>query len=261
MGSIGSFIAQRVARGVRHWRGEADGFFKFRTCGICLEMGLTRKVEAVEQYYVDIDGQTAGPFSAEELGGLLTAGRITRETLFAKHGAVEWMPVSLIAPILHQSKPPVMPPPVPVDTRVKARYGDWVCTRCGHVGSTGTETPGNLLIEIILWLFFLIPGLIYSIWRISKRHHVCRSCGTGAGLIPASSPNAGAWVVQDAVSTEPNWTVAVLVTGLLAAIVIFAVYGEALGIVIVGSALFLSGLGWLGFRWMKERHRASKVEA
>ena len=45
----------------------------------------------------------------------------------------------------------------------------------------------SILIEIILWLCFLVPGLIYSAWRISKRHDVCPSCG-GADLVPLGSP-------------------------------------------------------------------------
>lgn len=62
-----------------------------------------------------------------------------------------------------------------------------ICSACGTTGKPKSETPGSILIEIILWLCFIVPGLIYSIWRHTKRHDVCRSCGA-AQLLPAESP-------------------------------------------------------------------------
>lgn len=65
------------------------------------------------------------------------------------------------------------------------------CTTCGHEGGTESKTRGSFLIEIILWLCFIVPGLIYSIWRVSSRHPVCASCGA-ATLVPPDSPMAKA---------------------------------------------------------------------
>ena len=67
--------------------------------------------------------------------------------------------------------------------------GHLFCTACGHQGKPESDTPGSIWIEVVLWLCFLIPGLIYSIWRLNKRHDVCTSCGRG-DLIPANSPKA-----------------------------------------------------------------------
>jgi hypothetical protein len=64
-----------------------------------------------------------------------------------------------------------------------------VCTSCGYVGEPKTITKGSIAIEIVLWLCFLIPGLIYSIWRLSSRHDGCPSCSQTT-LIPVSSPIA-----------------------------------------------------------------------
>lgn len=61
------------------------------------------------------------------------------------------------------------------------------CKQCGTVAESKTETPGSILIELILWLCFLIPGLIYSLWRHSRRHEVCRACGS-ADIVPIDSP-------------------------------------------------------------------------
>ncbi len=63
----------------------------------------------------------------------------------------------------------------------------FVCTECGYLGKSKTETKGSFLIEIVLWLFFIIPGLIYSIWRASSKEVVCPQC-RNASLIPANSP-------------------------------------------------------------------------
>jgi hypothetical protein len=62
-----------------------------------------------------------------------------------------------------------------------------ICKDCGTVGEATTETPGSIMIEIILWLCFIVPGLIYSIWRSSNRHDVCAKCG-GSTILPIDSP-------------------------------------------------------------------------
>lgn len=63
------------------------------------------------------------------------------------------------------------------------------CATCGRQGRGKTRTRGSLLIEIVLWLCFLVPGLIYSIWRQGSKHKVCASCGA-ATLVPLNSPVA-----------------------------------------------------------------------
>lgn len=63
------------------------------------------------------------------------------------------------------------------------------CTTCGHEGKTRTVTRGSIAIEIVLWLCLLVPGLIYSIWRLSSKTEACSSCGATT-LVPATSPVA-----------------------------------------------------------------------
>lgn len=62
-----------------------------------------------------------------------------------------------------------------------------VCKSCGFVGEAKSAVRGSLGIEIVLWLCFIIPGLIYSIWRGSSRYDACPQCG-GKEMIPADSP-------------------------------------------------------------------------
>ena len=63
------------------------------------------------------------------------------------------------------------------------------CPNCGTVGAPKTITKGSFLIEFILWLAFLIPGLIYSIWRLSSRYQACPAC-KAPNMIPTNSPLA-----------------------------------------------------------------------
>ena len=62
-----------------------------------------------------------------------------------------------------------------------------LCTSCAYVGETKTISKGSVNTGIILWFFFLIPGLVYSIWRFLSRHEVCPICDQ-ATIIPAGSP-------------------------------------------------------------------------
>lgn len=64
-----------------------------------------------------------------------------------------------------------------------------LCTVCGTVGNTKRNMKGSILTELLLWCFFLVPGLIYSIWRHSTVAQVCRNCGSPA-VIPINSPVA-----------------------------------------------------------------------
>ncbi len=62
-----------------------------------------------------------------------------------------------------------------------------VCATCGSFANTKSKTSGSLLVEIVLWLCFIIPGLIYSAWRLSSRKGVCSVCG-GSNMVPIDSP-------------------------------------------------------------------------
>ncbi|MBX6334375.1 YqaE/Pmp3 family membrane protein [Candidatus Saccharibacteria bacterium] len=62
-----------------------------------------------------------------------------------------------------------------------------ICPNCGYMGQAKKVTKGSILIEIVLWLCFLIPGLIYSIWRLTSKHLACPQCGA-QNLVPLDSP-------------------------------------------------------------------------
>lgn len=69
----------------------------------------------------------------------------------------------------------------------------FLCTTCGHIGKTKSNTPGSMGIELILWLCLLIPGLIYSVWRLSRRHQACGACGA-ATILAIDAPLAKSFV-------------------------------------------------------------------
>ena len=63
------------------------------------------------------------------------------------------------------------------------------CTRCYMVGPSKRHIGGSFFIELFLWLCFFVPGIIYSIWRLTTRQQVCRACGS-AELVPPTSDRA-----------------------------------------------------------------------
>ena len=65
--------------------------------------------------------------------------------------------------------------------------GEYICTSCGYIGDPERHTKGSFLIEIILWFFFLIPGLIYTIWRHKNRYSSCPQCDKET-MIPLDTP-------------------------------------------------------------------------
>lgn len=67
------------------------------------------------------------------------------------------------------------------------RHAAMICPHCGTRGNPTRRTRGHFAIELLLWLCFFIPGIIYSLWRITTRYDACPACGQG-GMIPADSP-------------------------------------------------------------------------
>jgi hypothetical protein len=63
------------------------------------------------------------------------------------------------------------------------------CTSCHATAKPKKVTKGSFLIEVILWITFIIPGLVYSIWRITTRQQACPLCGS-FNIIPLNSPAA-----------------------------------------------------------------------
>jgi hypothetical protein len=62
-----------------------------------------------------------------------------------------------------------------------------ICPNCGFEGKPKRVTKGSILIELFLWIFLIIPGLVYSIWRLTSRYDACPDC-TAPNMVPLDSP-------------------------------------------------------------------------
>lgn len=63
------------------------------------------------------------------------------------------------------------------------------CLKCNSLGAPKKVTSGSIIIEFILWCCFLVPGLIYSVWRLTTRKKACGVCGS-VDIVPDDSPAA-----------------------------------------------------------------------
>jgi hypothetical protein len=85
-----------------------------------------------------------------------------------------------------QSLPPATPPGQP--PRKSTAGVLFICPHCGELGEPRTLTPGSFGLELGLWLLCLLPGLVYSIWRLAgRRKDACPRCSTGR-MVPYNSP-------------------------------------------------------------------------
>ena len=111
-----------------------------------------------------------------------------------------------------------------------------ICKHCGTVNGPANTLPGSGWIELILWLAWLVPGIIYSVWRRSSRTApACRACGH-RDLVPADSPvgralmPAGPPAVVRRVRPPTGWDVGIhRIT-----VVVLCVLGLALSLPLLG---------------------------
>jgi hypothetical protein len=66
---------------------------------------------------------------------------------------------------------------------------EMLCSNCGYKGKSKTYVKGSAAVEILLWLMFIIPGLIYTAWRSSSRYKACPKCKQ-PNMLPLDSPVA-----------------------------------------------------------------------
>ncbi|MBI3393308.1 MAG: hypothetical protein HY039_08975 [Nitrospirae bacterium] len=64
-----------------------------------------------------------------------------------------------------------------------------LCTTCGFMGPPTQTHEGNWAFECFLWLFFCLPGILYSLWRTDAKLETCPKCGKDS-VIPLDSPKA-----------------------------------------------------------------------
>jgi len=70
-----------------------------------------------------------------------------------------------------------------------------ICSNCGETGKTKTVVQGSFMIEVVLWCFGILPGVVYSLWRGTTRTKGCGSCGSSL-MVSVDSP-MGKKLLQD----------------------------------------------------------------
>ena len=65
------------------------------------------------------------------------------------------------------------------------------CQNCGSTARVWKKNRGSFGLEVVLWLFFLLPGILYSLWRLSGKVSTCPKCGS-EDMVLISSPKAQA---------------------------------------------------------------------
>ena len=78
----------------------------------------------------------------------------------------------------------------------------YYCNSCGNHSPTALM-KGSGWIELVLYLFYIVPGIIYSVWRRSAQPNVCPICKK-AGLVPAAvaKPSAHMSEIESSEETE-----------------------------------------------------------
>jgi hypothetical protein len=68
-----------------------------------------------------------------------------------------------------------------------ANKSNRICANCGFQGKPKNETKGSIWIELVLWVVFILPGVLYSVWRMTTKQDVCPKCKQPA-MIPLDTP-------------------------------------------------------------------------
>lgn len=63
----------------------------------------------------------------------------------------------------------------------------YICASCGTYDKTKRITPGSFWIEVGLWMLLLVPGILYSFWRLGSRYTGCAECKS-RDIVKESSP-------------------------------------------------------------------------
>lgn len=77
-----------------------------------------------------------------------------------------------------------------------------ICRNCGHEGNTERKLKGHVLITLILLICWIIPGLIYMVWRRTGLKDACTKCGS-QNVVPVGSVEA-LKVASDKVSPDTH---------------------------------------------------------
>jgi hypothetical protein len=162
-----------------------------------------------EQWFYTVDQTQQGPVSFNELKSLAGTETLRRDTLIWKEGMTDWTQASAIKALFvtppsipvktEKRQPPPLPqksltqPPPPSlktsTTSLSLPSSDLLilCNNCHYLGIAKLKRRGNFFVNWILMLLFVVPGIVYALWRIcSPRLQSCPQC-LSLNTIPAKS--------------------------------------------------------------------------
>ena len=61
-----------------------------------------------------------------------------------------------------------------------------VCESCNEQTMSVTKMKGTMLINIVLLVCMVVPGVLYFVWRLTTKHKACGSCGSDQ-ILPINS--------------------------------------------------------------------------
>lgn len=64
------------------------------------------------------------------------------------------------------------------------------CVACGYVGAPVRRHPGTGWITLVLVIFYVIPAIVYELWRGSAAYDACPRCG-GRETMRAAEAGSG----------------------------------------------------------------------
>lgn len=68
--------------------------------------------------------------------------------------------------------------PISFIFKVKKRFTKKECMICHELTIGKRKTRGSFVIEIFLWMLFIVPGIFYTLWRLSSNEFICTYCGS-----------------------------------------------------------------------------------
>lgn len=93
---------------------------------------------AAEPWFIGMDGQQYGPYTTEDVLGLLQAGRATGATLIWQNGMAEWLPLQAVPAFQSAFAPANAMPPQGPPAGYAPQQG-YVCPTCGAPWAAGQQ--------------------------------------------------------------------------------------------------------------------------
>jgi hypothetical protein len=150
-----------------------------------------------------------------------------------------------------------------------------VCKNCEEIGQVGVKLPGSGWVEFVLYLLWIAPGILYSVWRRKGTKQVCAACGSDQ--LVAAKTRAGKQIIAgqyEIFKIEPDrlgqfkpptfGRATSISCGVLSASMLFSAGAMLLsrsdaGALAVINGLFALWLGWAAFRCWNNKPIAVKV--